>query len=380
MKLNRYTEFTNEGIISKGLEIINYKTVKENDKIADKYIKMIYDNYKKHNNIMAAKIMDNTSSCSLIYKISDDPYAQAGTAGGQYPKFIEVKLTSIKERGWKNDITRARIEVEQNGDGPSKRLVGRDMKTKKTVVSETGLGDVYQYINISQSQVDKIIKFFKSEYIKNYPEMSNYKAFNYMAVLEIDVEMRKRLEKKGTDRRKEYEANFNKLKDKFQNHIENNSSNSFEDIKDYFIDLSDYIKENMYEIKLSVSISSLIDGTAYLTSKSTYSDRTFFNYLLTLPSFFREDKIYYILEYKIEYNSEDIFRDGDGGFVNYEKIETFLEKEYSLKTDIPALGTENKKNSKFKLCAIGDPNFHEDLKGFKSGLVDKVVIILEQLD
>lgn len=41
MKLQRYQEFTNEGIISKGLELLNYKTVKENDKIAKKYIDMI---------------------------------------------------------------------------------------------------------------------------------------------------------------------------------------------------------------------------------------------------------------------------------------------------------------------------------------------------
>jgi hypothetical protein len=56
MKLHRYNQFINEGIISKGLELLNYKTVKENDKIAQKYLKMVYDNYNKHKNLMAVKI------------------------------------------------------------------------------------------------------------------------------------------------------------------------------------------------------------------------------------------------------------------------------------------------------------------------------------
>lgn len=169
VKLQKYQEFINEGIISKGLELINYKTVKENDKIAKKYIDMIYQNYNKHKNVMAAKIFDNGSYCTLIYKISEDPYAQAGTAGGEYPKYIEVKLTSIRESGWHNDITRARIEVEKNGDGPSKRLIGRDMKTNKVLTSENGLNDndVYNYINISQSQVDKLIEFLKKSILRN---------------------------------------------------------------------------------------------------------------------------------------------------------------------------------------------------------------------
>lgn len=44
--IKSYKKF-NEGIISKGLEILNYKEVKENDKIAEKYLKMVYDNYNK---------------------------------------------------------------------------------------------------------------------------------------------------------------------------------------------------------------------------------------------------------------------------------------------------------------------------------------------
>jgi len=84
MKIQKYQEFINEGIISKGLELINYKTVKENDKIAKKYIDMIYQNYNKHKNVMATKIFDNGTHCTLIYKISEDPYAQAGTSGGEY--------------------------------------------------------------------------------------------------------------------------------------------------------------------------------------------------------------------------------------------------------------------------------------------------------
>lgn len=44
--IKKYKDF-NEGLISKGLEILNYKIVKENDKIAKKYLDMVYEDYAK---------------------------------------------------------------------------------------------------------------------------------------------------------------------------------------------------------------------------------------------------------------------------------------------------------------------------------------------
>jgi hypothetical protein len=372
MKVQRYQEFINEGIISKGLELLNYKKIKDNDKIAKKYIDMIYQNYNKHKNVMAAKIFDNGSHCTLIYKISEDPYAQAGTAGGEYPEYIEVKLTSIRESGWDNDITRARIEVDKNGSGPSKRLIGRDMKTNKVLTSETGLNDndVYSYINISQSQVDKLIEFFKKEYIKKYPEMSGFKAFNYMRVLEIDEDLQKKLKDRYESKRKEYEDNRKDLGVKLNEIIDKNASNTIDEAEDYFIDLTDLAKE-MFNSELSVSISTRINDVVGI--KSRIFDKFYSNFMFkNIPDFFRQDKIYYILEYSM---LDEDGHDHDGGHINFEKIEKFLETEYSISQD-----ERFQKNSKFKLCTIGDPSYEDTLKFFKIYMGYKIVIILEQLD
>ena len=66
--IKKYKDF-NEGLISKGLEILNYKIVKENDKIAKKYLDMIYEDYGK-----------------------------PGEVGGNFPEYIEIEIMSIKEQ------------------------------------------------------------------------------------------------------------------------------------------------------------------------------------------------------------------------------------------------------------------------------------------
>jgi hypothetical protein len=375
MKLHKYQEFINEGVISKGLELLNYKTVNENDKIAKKYIDMIYDNYSEHKNIMAAKICENNGYTSFWYKISKDPYAQVGTSGGEYPDYIEVKLTSINQTGWSNDITRARIEVEKDG----KYIIGRNMKTNKLVTSETGLDNVYPYINISQSQVDKMIKFFKSEYIKKYPEMSIFKAFNYMRVLEIDKDLQKKLKDRYENKRTEYENNRKELENKFNKIIEENSSNTSDDIKDYFIDLTDFINDEMCNTDLTVEIGTVLNESVCIRSQSLITGSFYFKFIghigfgvSFIPDFFRKNKIYYILDYKMNLQDDGY---SDGGHINFEKIEKFLETEYSISQD-----DRNQKNSKFKLCSIGDPSIDPTLKAFKNVFLDKVIIILEQLD
>lgn len=230
MRLRRYNQFINEGIISKGLELINYKTVKENDKIAQKYLKMVYDNYNRHKNLMAVKIFFNKGYTNFWYKISEDPYAQAGTAGGEYPDYIEVKLTSINEMGWSSDLTRARIEVEKNG----KNLIGRDMNTNKTIESESGIDrDVYDYLNISQSQVDKMIQFFKSEYIKKYPEMSDFRSFNYMRILEINKKLTNELNNRYVSQKKKHEEDREIMEQKFKEIIDEIAEFDHEEIKNY---------------------------------------------------------------------------------------------------------------------------------------------------
>lgn len=373
MKLQTYNQFINEGLISKGLELLNYKTVKENDRIAQKYLKMVYDNYNKHKNLMAVKIIINSGYTTLWYKISEDPYTQAGTAGGEYPDYIEVELTSINEMGWSSDLTRARIEVEKNG----KHLIGRDMDTNKTIESEHGIDKyVYEYLNISQSQVDKMINFFKSEYIKKYPEMRDFKAFNYNRILEIDRELKKELENKYKSDRKKHEDDRIELQNKFKDFIERNAKFDHEEINDYFIDLIDYMNDTILDEKPSIGIGTIIDNKFVTLIKRTNSNSFFKDGLF----YFLKDgiydiqgikrgKIYYYLDFNIPDFSLGEDEDISGGTLNYEEIEKFVENEYHLSTD-----EKKNTNGTFKLIDIGDEN-----KLFRS-LMNKIqfVILIEQ--
>lgn len=374
MKLQTYNQFINEGLISKGLELLNYKTVKENDRIAQKYLKMVYDNYNKHKNLMAVKIIINSGYTTLWYKISEDPYTQAGTAGGEYPDYIEVELTSINEMGWSSDLTRARIEVEKNG----KHLIGRDMDTNKTIESEHGIDKyVYEYLNISQSQVDKMINFFKSEYIKKYPEMRDFKAFNYNRILEIDRELKKELENKYKSDRKKHEDDRIELQNKFKDFIERNAKFDHEEINDYFIDLIDYMNDTILDEKPSIGIGTIIDNKFVTLIKRTNSNSFFKDGLF----YFLKDgiydiqgikrgKIYYYLDFNIpDFSLGEDDEDISGGTLNYEEIEKFVENEYHLSTD-----EKKNTNGTFKLIDIGDEN-----KLFRS-LMNKIqfVILIEQ--
>jgi hypothetical protein len=371
MKLHRYNQFINEGIISKGLELLNYKTVKENDKIAQKYLKMVYDNYNKHKNLMAVKIAINSGHTTLWYKISEDPYTQAGTGGGEFPDYIEVEITSINQIGWSSDITRARIEVEKDG----KKMIGRDMDTNKTIESESGIDkDVYTYLNISQSQVDKMIKFFKSEYIKKYPEMMNFKSFNYWRILEIDKELKKSLESNYKESRKRYEDNKIQLENKFKDFINQNAKFDHEEINDYFIDLIDHMSDTIYE-KPSIGIGTIIDDKfVHLVKKidsSFFKDGVFYSRKLDNIQGIKPGKIYYYLNFNIPDNqAEDII----GVTLNYEKIvgivEKFIESEYHLSTD-----EKKNTNGTFRLVDIGD-----DHELFRSSFLKKktFIILIEQ--
>jgi hypothetical protein len=376
MKLHRYNQFINEGIISKGLELLNYKTVKENDKIAQKYLKMVYDNYNKHKNLMAVKISINSGYTTLWYKISEDPYTQANTSGGEFSDYIEVKITSINETGWSSDITRARIEVEKNG----KHLIGRDMDTNKTIESEHGIDkNVYGYLNISQSQVDKMINFFKSEYIKKYPEMSNFKAFNYWIILEIDKEIKKELEDRYKSSRKKHEDDRVELENKFKDFIDQNAKFDHEEINDYFIDLIDYMNDTVLDEKPLIGIGTIIDNTFVTLTKridvnSFFKDGLFYFSKLDNIQGIKLGKIYYYLDFNLhDFNLHDMAEDGDisGGTLNYEEIEKFVESEYHLSTD-----EKKNTNGTFRLVDIGDQNQNRLFRSFFKKI--QFVILIEQ--
>lgn len=95
--IKKYKDF-NEGLISKGLEILNYKIVKENDKIAKKYLDMVYEDYSKKGNLLAIKICQHKGYNQLWYRITEDPYGKPGEGGGNFPEYIEIEIMSIKEQ------------------------------------------------------------------------------------------------------------------------------------------------------------------------------------------------------------------------------------------------------------------------------------------
>lgn len=378
MKIKNYNQYINEGIISKGLELINYKTIKENDKISNKYFKMIYDNYQKNKNLMAVKISLNKGYSTLWYKISDDTLTRCGTSGGHFPNYIEVEITSINETGWDSDITRARIQVRKNG----KLLIGRDMKSNKNIISDDGINqDAYSYLNISQAQVDKMIKFFKSEYIKKYPEMSSFSAFNHMRILEIDKELLNSIKKRDEDKKEEHLSKRKNIESKFHEIIDKDAKFQHEDIYDYFIDLVDHMDDTIIDSKPSIGISTIIDNELITLVKnikskiSVFKDGCFYyNSDNNLINDIHPNKIYYYIDFNTSYPIDDDDSDGSGyigpGSINYKYLSKFVEEKYNLSMD-----KKLNSNRTFKLINIGDEN--PIMKSHLDNI--QFVILLEQI-
>ncbi len=326
---------------------------------------MIYDNYQKNKNLMAVKISINNRYTNLWYKISNDPYTQVGTINRD-EDFIEVELVSINEFGWNSDITRARISVEKNG----KPLIGRDMETNKNIISNSGIDiNVYDYLNVSKSEIDKMIKFFKSEYIKKYPEMSSFKYFNYMRILEIDKELKNNLTKNYNDNREKYETDRKNIELKFQEILDKEAKFQHEDIYDYFIDIIDHLGDTILDKKPTIGISRIIDNNLVTLRKNFYSTvKNDLFYINKLDSKFdgkfdgiKPNKIYYYIEFEklvsslFDVGDEDDFTDESDyigkGSINYEELTKFVESKYNLSLD-----KKLNSNRTFKLISIGDKN------------------------
>lgn len=256
MKLLRYTQF-NESILSKATELINYKALAENDKIAQKYLDMIYKDYKEKGNLLAVKIIDNV----IIYKLSkDNPYAEAGTSGGEFD-YIDIKLSSLDET---HGISAGTIRIEKSR--PSKNIIGTDKKTGKPVEYIDGIDQKLHkdYINISKSLVDKTIKFFKEEYIKKYPTMKGEKYFNSMRIYEIDKELSDKVQKHSNNKREISKQKNEEKRNYIINNINEKSFYSKEDILNYFIDLREYFDEN-WKSNYGISKVLIDNGRAYNT-------------------------------------------------------------------------------------------------------------------
>lgn len=184
--IKSYESYVSESIISKAKELFNFRQISENDKIAKKYIDMIYKDWNKNKNLLKSFISISDDSTTFKYLISDNESDICGT--GTSEEHILIQLILIKDiSNWQSDTSRARISAKifKPYIG-SKELFGRDIKTDKIIINDNGIdGDVYSYINISHNQVSKIIDFFKSEFIKKYPVLSTSKYFDESFGIEL---------------------------------------------------------------------------------------------------------------------------------------------------------------------------------------------------
>lgn len=223
----KYHQFINEGL----KEIINFRQIKVNDQIAKKYIDMMYADYENKKDLLQVFIVDD----SLSYHLHDDPFLHAGTnlpEGG-----LDIKLNR-NSSGISGGEISVEIFIPRRGTNP---IFGRSRSDGKIIFNDKGITEnIHEYINISQSIVDKALTFFRKEYVKKYPELGkNIRHLNPNKILDIDKDLFDSRIKKIKDLRIANEIEYTKKKEYNLSYIEKNSKYTSEDIEDFFLDLSD---------------------------------------------------------------------------------------------------------------------------------------------
>ena len=326
MKLKRYIDF-NESILSKGIELLNHKEIKKNDVIAKKYIDMIYDDYNagkfisiygtKRKNLGAAKLALNGNFRTLWYKITPEPYGEPSSSGGSHDYTI-VHLTINDLDFYNSDFTlpSATIKVTE-----SKR--GR---------RET---EIASFIKISGSQVDKIIKFFKNEYIKKYPQLRGEEYLNDGKILHIDSELRKEKElyhkQKQEINKREWEEERVKYLDIIDKKILYNKS----DMRDYFIDVEDFLVDEKVKKVFRVGY---IEGNGDIYVKNTITwmatgDWDSIDKKDPLSEY-TPNSIIYIIEYRVKIDDGEGIQHDGGAPIIFEEIDKIVDNDISLPPDL----------------------------------------------
>lgn len=310
--IKNYNNFINEGIVSKGLELLNYSTIKKNDVLAKKYLDMIYKDYAEKKSLLPVKMAINDKYTTMWYKITKDPYGTPGNSGGSFPEYIEVEIMSIYEFGWSNDITRSRIGVERSFErGPDKLLIGRDMKTNKVLHDENGIsGDNYDYINLSQGQIDKMISFFTNEYIKKYPELKGSKYLNATEIFRIDKKLSDEKNEFYNKIHKDQEEKHKDQTNKILNKIDSEYLYTKEEILEYFEEIKDFF-EDKYEISFFNSKSAVVTDNKIwkkfdFTNFTTAGQHSYKN---NNDPILKDDKVLYIVDLEIIHNN--LWEDGN---------------------------------------------------------------------
>lgn len=354
--IKRIDELNINRMLTKGKEILNYSKVKENNKIGKKYIDMIYDDYRKKNDLL--KVFLNTDSMFLKYKISDN-YKNFAGIGNMDKGDIEIKL-NLADYDYDNDISGARIEasvfIPYKGNLP---LFGRDMKTNDLIIDDNGIEDnVYDYINISQSDAINLMEFFKKEYINKYPEMKNEKVFNYMTIFKYDKELYKKIQQKDKDEREIYEKN-RKERETIADSIIDKSSISTEDIEDLILELDDEMDFNV-----SISPAAYVDGRLYMKRKMGRA-QIYFTYKC---DGLNSDSTYWVLYFN-EHEDEKF---------DISKVQDFFSKSTRINKMFNIIGIKSRDKS---ISASDLPNTLRIMEE-SSNIMDKldadVIIILEE--
>lgn len=297
MKILKYKVF-NEGIIGKAKEIINRKTVLENNKVADKYLKMIMDDYEKKKNLIKLHINLHKEYDKLLYLIDDTEFNVPKESTGE--EHIKIELTYIKSNSWNNDISNARIKVTKfepyKGDT---HLIGRDLDTNQIFDDPNGKNGNFSYLNISSKPVKKIIDFFIKEFTDKYPTLKNSGTLSATQITEVDRRLRMRIKDHHDNKTKSYKRlveDYTKYYNENFEKIKLNGKLQLEDVEDIFIEITDN-----YSKDLTLVIKSALYKNGYLFYVHRYA--TIFTVPANMISKFNESKIYYIVI--IQRNGED---------------------------------------------------------------------------
>jgi hypothetical protein len=243
--IQKYEQFVSEsflGTISfKMKELSNRKTLLINDQIADKWIRLVLEDWRKKRDPLKVGFRKRNESVDMEYVLTDSPTVVVGIANRDEGD-INITITWIKSGSWSNDISGARLEVTRfepyRGD---LLLVGRRLSDNQSAVSDDGLnsGEHYSYINISQSKAKKIIEDMLGQIEKDYPVLKGKKNINYSVYAAECPDLKSRYSKDVVSKKKTDEENYRRENERIKKEILDNGEVSDEDLRDMVYDLED---------------------------------------------------------------------------------------------------------------------------------------------
>jgi hypothetical protein len=244
--IQKYEQFVSESFLgtvsAKMKELTNKKTISVNDQIADKWIRLIVEDWRKKRDPLKVGFRQSKDSVEMNYVLTNSPSVVIGIANRDEGD-IDVTITWIKSGSWSNDISGARLSVTRfvpyRGD---LLLVGRRSdKLGQTVVSDDGLNpdDHYSYINISQSKAKKIIEDILGQIEKDYPVLKGRNNIHYTVYAAECPDLRSRYKKESEEKKRSDEENYKRESERIKKEILDKSKVSDEDLRDMVYDLED---------------------------------------------------------------------------------------------------------------------------------------------